>query len=153
MTMRPASPDDLERVATLTAAAYRPYTELFGAPPIPVTEDYTPRIVRGEVWLREVGGETAGLVVVKRHSDHLLLFSIAVSPAFQGGGHGLAMLHWLEAKAREWAQPQIRLYTNALMERNIALYSAFGFQETGRRPNPSRPGWTLVDMAKQINAA
>ena len=153
MTMRLASPDDLEMVATLTAAAYRPYTELFGAPPIPVTEDYTPRIERGEVWLREVGGETAGLVVVERHSDHLLLFSIAVSPAFQGGGHGLAMLHWLEAKAREWAQPQIRLYTNALMERNIALYSAFGFQETGRRPNPSRPGWTLVDMAKQINAA
>ena len=153
MTMRPASPDDLERVATLTAAAYRPYTELFGAPPIPVTEDYTPRIERGEVWLREVGGETAGLVVVERHSDHLLLFSIAVSPAFQGGGHGLAMLHWLEAKAREWAQPQIRLYTNALMERNIALYSAFGFQETGRRPSPYRPGWTLVDMTKEIDAA
>ncbi|MBB3645518.1 GNAT superfamily N-acetyltransferase [Rhizobium sp. BK619] len=109
--MKPASPDDLERVATLTAAAYRPYTELFGAPPIPVTEDYMPRIERGEVWLREVGGETAGLMVVERHSNHLMLFSIAVSPAFQGGGHGLAMLHWLEGKAREWAQPEIRLYT------------------------------------------
>ncbi|MBB5664623.1 GNAT family N-acetyltransferase [Rhizobium leguminosarum] len=139
MTMRLASPDDLERVATLTAAAYRPYTELFGAPPIPVTEDYTPRIERGEVWLRDVGGETAGLTVVERHSNHLMLFSVAVSPAFQGGGHGLAMLHWLEGKAREWAQPEIRLYTNALME--------------GRRPNPYRPGWTLVDMTKQIRAA
>ncbi|MBB3744116.1 hypothetical protein FHX10_003615 [Rhizobium sp. BK591] len=86
--MRPASPDDLEMIATLTAAAYRPYTELFGAAPIPVTEDYAPRIERGEVWLREVGDETAGLVVVEQHSDHLMLFSIAVSPAFQGGGHG-----------------------------------------------------------------
>ena len=112
-----------------------------------------PRIERGEVWLREVGSETAGLVVVERHSSHLMLFSIAVSPAFQGSGHGLTMLHWLEGKAREWAQPEIRLYTNALMERNIALYSAFGFQETGRRPSPYRPGWTLVDMTKEIDAA
>ncbi|OHV24809.1 GNAT family N-acetyltransferase [Rhizobium sp. RMa-01] len=149
MTMRPASPDDLERVVTLTAAAYRPYTELFGAPPIPVTEDYAPRIERGEVWLREIGGEITALMVVERHSDHLMLFSIAVSPAFQGAGHGLAMLNWLERKAREWAQPEIRLYTNALMERNIALYGAFGFQETGRRPNPYRPGWMLEHDAEK----
>ncbi|MBY3173492.1 GNAT family N-acetyltransferase [Rhizobium leguminosarum] len=153
MTMRPASPDDLETIATLTSAAYRPYSELFGAPPMPVTEDYTPRIERGEVWLCEIGGQTAGLVVVEQHSNHLMLFSIAVSPGFQGAGHGLAMLRWLEGKAREWAVPEIRLYTNARMERNIALYSAFGFQETGRRPSPYRPGWTLVDMTKEIDAA
>ncbi|MGO7522774.1 GNAT family N-acetyltransferase, partial [Rhizobium brockwellii] len=77
-----------ETIATLTAAAYRPYSELFGAPPRPVTEDYAPRIDRGEVWLREIGGQTAGLVVVEQQSDHLMLFSIAVSPAFQGAGHG-----------------------------------------------------------------
>ncbi|RUM02138.1 GNAT family N-acetyltransferase [Rhizobium chutanense] len=153
MTMRLASPDDLQTIATLTAAAYRPYTELLGAPPIPVTEDYAPRIDLGEVWLREIGGDAAGLVVIERHADHLMLFSIAVSPAFQDGGHGLAMLRWLEGKAQEWAVPEIRLYTNARMERNIALYRAFGFQETGRRPSPYRPGWTLVDMVKEIDAA
>ena len=151
--MRLASRDDLQTIMTLTAAAYLPYTELFGAPPVPVTEDYAPRIERGEVWLRETGDETAGLVVVEQHPDHLMLFSIAVSPAFQGAGHGLAMLNWLDDKAREWAVPEIRLYTNARMERNVALYRAFGFQETGRRPNPYRPGWTLVDMAKEIVAA
>ncbi|MBX5045359.1 GNAT family N-acetyltransferase [Rhizobium lentis] len=153
MTMRLASPDDLETIAALTAAAYRPYTELFGAPPIPVTEDYGPRIQRGEVWLRQASGEAAGLVVLERHRDHLMLFSIAVSPSFQGAGHGLVMLNWLEGKAREWVLPEIRLYTNALMERNIALYSACGFQETGRRPNPYRPGWVLVDMTKEMVAA
>jgi len=55
-------------------------------------------------------------------------------------------------KAREWETPEMRLYTNARMERNIALYSAFGFQETGRRPNPYRPGWTVVDMTKKVGA-
>lgn len=150
--MRLATIADLPAVVALTTTAYQPYTDLFGYPPIPVTEDYEPRIERGEVWLRETDGGVAGLSVVERHTDHLMLFSIAVSPDFQGAGHGAAMLRWLEDKAREWETPEMRLYTNARMERNIALYSAFGFQETGRRPNPYRPGWTIVDMTKKVGA-
>ncbi|TIT50241.1 MAG: GNAT family N-acetyltransferase, partial [Mesorhizobium sp.] len=49
-----------------------------------------------------------------------------------------------------WGLPEVRLYTNAKMERNIALYKEYGFHETGRRPNPYRPGWTIVDMAKTV---
>lgn len=148
--MRLAKTADLPTVAALTTAAYQPYTDLFGYPPIPVTEDYAPRIARSEVWLRDADDAVAGLSVIERHADHLMLFSIAVSPDFQGAGHGVAMLRWVEDTAREWNVPEIRLYTNARMERNIALYSAFGFQETGRRPNPYRPGWTIVDMAKKV---
>lgn len=152
MTMRLATIADLPAVVALTTAAYQPYTDLFGTPPIPVTEDYGPRIERGEVWLSETGGALAGLSVVERHADHVMLFSIAVSPHFQGAGHGAAMLAWLEDRARDWEVPEVRLYTNARMERNIALYGAFGFQETGRRPNPYRPGWTIVDMMKKVGA-
>ncbi|MBB3544363.1 ribosomal protein S18 acetylase RimI-like enzyme [Rhizobium sp. BK176] len=150
--LRAASLDDLQAVEALTAEAYAPYTRLLGRPPIPVTEDYAPRIERGEVWLREVLGGLAGLAVIERHPDHVMLFSVAVSPKFQGGGHGLAILRWVEATAREWQLPEVRLYTNARMERNIALYRAFGFQETGRRENPHRPGWVIVDMAKHVDA-
>ena len=149
--LRAASLDDLQAVEALTGEACAPYTRLLGRPPIPVTEDCTPRIGRGEVWLRAVQGELAGLAVVERHLDHVMLFSIAVAPRFQGGGHGLAILRWVEETAREWSLPEVRLYTNARMERNIALYRAFGFQETGRRENPHRPGWVIVDMAKQIS--
>jgi len=150
--LRAASLDDLQAVEALTAEAYAPYTRLLGRPPIPVTEDYAPRIERGEVWLREVLGGLVGLAVIERHPDHVMLFSVAVSPKFQGGGHGLAILRWVEATAREWQLPEVRLYTNARMERNIALYRAFGFQETGRRENPHRPGWVIVDMAKHVDA-
>lgn len=153
MTMRLATIADLPVVVALTTAAYQPYTDLLGYPPIPVREDYAPRIERGEVWLREAGGTVAGLSVVEHHADYVMLFSIAVPPDFQGAGHGVAMLRWLEDKAREWGKPEMRLYTNARMERNIALYSAFGFQETGRRPNPYRPGWTIVDMTKKVDGA
>ncbi|MBA1140460.1 GNAT family N-acetyltransferase [Mesorhizobium neociceri] len=148
-----AHPDDLPAVVALTAAAYAPYTAVLGAPPIPVTEDYAPRIERDEVWLLESGPEPAGLIVIERHPDHAMIFSVAVSPAFQGKKLGSALLDFAEEQARSWGVPEVRLYTNSLMERNIAIYTAYGFHETGRRPNPYRPGWTVVDMAKPVGEA
>ncbi len=149
--IRLAGLDDRRSIEVLTEAAYRPYTELFDAPPIPVTEDYRPHIEAGSVWLLESGGELAGVIVLETESDHLMIFSVAVSPRFQGRGFGVRLLRLAEEQAKAAHLPEVRLYTNARMEKNIALYSAFGFTETGRRPNPVRPGWTLVDMAKRVD--
>lgn len=148
-----AEPQDLEAVRSLTEAAYRPYTALLGAPPLPVTTDYAPRIAAGEVWLlrRDPFG-LAGLLVLELHEDHGLIYSVAVAPAFQGQGHGIRLLRHAEELVRAAGPREIRLYTNARMERNIALYQSFGYRETGRRPNPHRPGWFLVDMAKPLLA-
>jgi ribosomal protein S18 acetylase RimI-like enzyme len=151
--MRLGRPEDLAAVVALTTDAYAPYTPIFGAPPIPVTEDYAPRIDRGEIWLLEEGAELAGLIVLERHPDHSLIFSVAVAPAFQGKKLGIKLLDFAEEQARSWGVPEVRLYTNSRMERNIALYAAYGFRETGRRANPYRPGWTLVDMAKPVDRA
>jgi ribosomal protein S18 acetylase RimI-like enzyme len=73
-----------------------------------------------------------------------------VAPEFQGQGHGITLLKLAETMAADAGVGEVRLYTNARMERNIALYTAFGFRETGRRPNPYRPGWVIVDMAKTM---
>lgn len=151
MTIRRALAGDLHTVVSLTEAAYAPYTALLGAPPIPVTEDYAPRIEGGEVWVLENGGGLAGLITLERHDDHAMIFSVAVSPDFQGKGFGIALLKHADELTRLWGLPEVRLYTNARMERNIALYLAYGFHETGRRPNPYRPGWVLVDMAKSVH--
>lgn len=151
--MRLARSDDLSAIVSLTTAAYAPYTALFGTPPIPVTEDYAPRIEEGEVWLLEDGSELAGLIVLERHDDHAMIFSVAVSPAFQGRKLGIRLLDFADAQTRSWGLPEVRLYTNSRMARNIALYAAFGYREMGRRPNPYRPGWVLVDMAKPVDVA
>jgi len=103
--------------------------------------------------LLEEDSELAGLIVLERHADHAMIFSVAVAPAFQGKKLGIALLDFAEDKARLWGLPEVRLYTNSRMERNIALYSAYGYRETGRRPNPRRPGWTVVDMAKPVDKA
>ncbi|MER8573998.1 GNAT family N-acetyltransferase [Mesorhizobium sp. M1338] len=131
MTIRRALAGDLQTVVSLTEAAYTPYSALFGASPIPVTEDYAPRIARGEVWLLESGGEMAGALTVERHDDHAMIFSVAVAPAFQGKGLGIALLKHADEQTGLWRLPEVRLYTNARMERNIALYLAYGFHETG----------------------
>ena len=151
--MRLARAEDLAAIVALTEAAYAPYKAVLDAPPIPVTEDYAPRIAQGEVWLLESGNELAGLIALERHPDHAMIFSVAVSPAFQGKGFGIKLLKHADEQARLWGLPEVRLYTNAKMERNIALYLAYGYRETGRRPNPYRPGWVLVDMAKPVDKA
>ncbi|WP_296743660.1 GNAT family N-acetyltransferase [Mesorhizobium sp.] len=151
--MRLARPDDLPAIVALTTEAYAPYTAAFGTPPIPVTEDYAPRIERGEAWLLEDGPELAGLIVLERHDDHAMIFSVAVSPAFQGRKLGIRLLDFADERTRSWGLPEVRLYTNSRMERNIALYAAYGYRETGRRANPYRPGWTLVDMVKPVDKA
>lgn len=151
--MRLARPDDLAGIVALTTEAYAPYTAIFDAPPIPVTEDYGPRIGRGEVWLLQEGSDLAGLIVLERHADHAMIFSVAVSPAFQGRKLGIRLLDFADKQARSWGVPEVRLYTNSRMERNIALYTAYGFRETGRRAHPYRPGWIVVDMAKPVGQA
>ncbi|RVD73522.1 MAG: GNAT family N-acetyltransferase [Mesorhizobium sp.] len=153
MTFREALAADLPAVVALTTAAYAPYTALLGAPPMPVTEDYAPRIERGEVWLLEGGAELAGLIVLERHADHVMIFSVAVSPAFQGKKLGIALLDFADEQTQSWGLPEVRLYTNSRMERNIALYTAYGFRETGRRAHPYRPGWIVVDMVKPVDQA
>ncbi|MGB3415899.1 MAG: GNAT family N-acetyltransferase [Mesorhizobium sp.] len=149
--MRKAVSDDLHAVVTLTDLAYAPWTPLLGAPPVPVTEDYAPRIERGEVWLREEGADTTGLVVLERHADHAMVFSLVVPPAFQRRGLAIALLRWSEEQARDWGVPETRLFASSKMERNLAIYARYGFHETGRGPHPYRQGWTIVNMAKPVD--
>lgn len=150
-TIQQAEAGDFEVVRDLTIAAYEPYTALFGAPPMPVTEDYAPRIAAGEVWLLRDGGDIVGLMVVEPHADHFLIYSIAIRPDRKGQGHGSFLLDWVERRARNAKVAELRLFTNARMTRNISLYAANGYLETSRHPNPKRADITQVNMAKPLS--
>ncbi|ABQ30272.1 MULTISPECIES: GNAT family N-acetyltransferase [Acidiphilium] len=150
-SIRAAGEADLAAVARITAAAYGPYVAEFGAPPVPMTDDHAARIARGETFLAEIAHDPVGLVSLELHDDHALVFSVAVDPPSQGRGLAGALLRFAETRARGAGRRELRLYTNARMTRNIAIYLAHGFRETGRRPHPHRAGWTLVDMAKTLD--
>ena len=144
--MRQANAADEALVRAISLAAYRDYEKLMGALPIPAVEDYAPRIAAGEVWLL---GED-GVLVIERHPDHAMIYSVAVHPKRHGAGLGRILLNAAERMAASWGVPELRLYTNALMTLNMAIYAKRGFVETGRRPHPRRASFTIVDMAKPI---
>ena len=145
--MRLAQPADLALVTAISHDAYAGYEPLLGILPMPAQEDYAPRIAAGQVWLL---GE-AGVLVFERHPDHALIYSVALRPAAQGQGQGRLLLDHAEALAA--GLPELRLYTNALMTRNIALYTRRGFVETGRGPHPHKAALTVVFMTKRLDAA
>lgn len=149
--IRLAQASDLDTVVALTNEAYAVYRTVLDGPPIPVTEDYGPHIAKGNVWLLELEGKPAGLIVIETGSDHLLIFSVAVADAFQGRGLGGRLMAWAETLAKNTGFDTLRLYTNARMTRNIAIYQGMGYREIGRRANPKRPGWIAVDMEKRLS--
>lgn len=149
--MRLAEERDLATVEALTRAAYAHYVPLLGREPLPMTDDYRPRIAAGEVWLLEESGEAVGLLVLEENGESLTIFSVAVRPEHQSAGLGCRLLAFAEDEARRRGFTTLHLYTNA-MARNIAIYRRYGFEETGRSANEKRPGWIRVDMEKTLAA-
>jgi ribosomal protein S18 acetylase RimI-like enzyme len=82
--------------------------------------------------------------------DTLLIYSVAIDPAYQRHGLGRRLLAWAEQQAQQAGYAHIRLFTNALMESNIALYGRLGYVETRREPFNNL---TIVHMRKQVSYA
>jgi ribosomal protein S18 acetylase RimI-like enzyme len=149
--IRRAGPEDVKTVQRISADSYiRAYMAVLGTIPKPATEDYEPRIEKGEVWILEIEGEPTGIAVLEENTDHLLIYSIAVKPDAQGRGYGRALLDFADQRAIEIGLDEVRLYTNEQMKRNLMLYGRHGFVEVRTRPHPSRPGQVLVDMVRKL---
>ena len=149
---RRATAADLDTVRRITLAAYAEYDAVLDQAPLPVSEDYGPLIAAGAVWLVARDGSDIAVAVLEPGPDHLLIFSLAVLPEARGG-IGRFLLEFAEEHARAAGLPEVRLYTNERMTRNIGIYRQAGYRETGRMPNPKRPGWISVHMAKRIELA
>ncbi len=152
-TARLADPSDLGLVQSLTYAAYRPYVTLLGGEPLPMTDDYAARIAARQVSILSSHGTPVGVMVLEPEPDTLLIVSLALHPAHQRQGFGRWMLDYAENHARAAGLHELRLYTNAKLERNLAIYRQAGFQEVGRRLHHGRTGWMLVDMARPVRSS
>ena len=150
--IRNAEPSDLAVVQQISADAYiGAYVAVLGYIPQPAEEDYSTRIARHDVWIIERDGHAVGVAVLEARPDHLLVYSIAVRPTEQRRGYGRALLVFADQRAAAIGVPEIRLFTNIRMKRNIALYRRHGYAEVGTRPHPSRSGQFVVDMARRAN--
>ena len=150
--IRNAEPSDLAVVQQISAEAYiAAYVPVLGYIPQPAEEDYNTRIARREVWLIERDEHAVGVAVLEERPDHLLVHSIAVRPTEQRRGYGRALLGFADRRAVAIGVPEIRLFTNTRMKRNIALYRRHGYVEIGVRPHPNRSGQSVLDMARRAN--
>ena len=130
--IRPASLADEAAVRGVVAAAYLPYVASIGVRPGPLDDDYGDLIRQRQVWLLEDGGRTCAILVLSPETEAMLLSNVAVDPACQGRGFGRQLIDFAEARAREAGFYLIRLYTNAAMAGNVALYQRLGYHETHR---------------------
>lgn len=148
MTIRPARPDDVEAVRQIVRAAYGHYVARLGKPPGPMLDDYGRRVADRQAWVLEDEGRPAGVLILEDGDGSLLLDNLAVLPATQGRGYGRALIAFAEEEARRRGYAEIRLYTNALMTENLALYGRLGFHETG---HVAEKGYERVYMAKALS--
>ncbi|WP_405782021.1 GNAT family N-acetyltransferase [Streptomyces sp. NBC_00859] len=129
--IRPATAADVASVRAVTEAAYRPYTERIGVVPAPMEADHAADVAAGRVFV--TGDPVAGVLVLVRGAGHLLLESVAVAPDARGTGVGRRLLAFAEVYARRSGLGEVRLYTNALMRENQALYPRYGYELLERR--------------------
>ncbi|WP_193180107.1 GNAT family N-acetyltransferase [Nisaea sediminum] len=149
--VRPAVPGDLRRIAELTELSYRPWAEILGYPPFPVTADHAEYVSAGLTWLAEnEDGAIPALIEMELEPGAWGIFNVAVDPAFQGRGLGHLMLDFAEREGISRGFAAITLYTNRKMIRNIELYRRRGYAITAERENPKRPGHFIVDMKKKF---
>jgi len=150
VTICQASIGDAEIISSITDAAYAKYVPLMGRKPQPMTTDYRQVLAQHPVWMLRVDDRPAGVLVLMHEPDALLIYSVAIDPAYQKRGFGRRLLAWAEQEARQAGYSHIRLFTNALMEANIVLYTRLGYSETSREPFGEL---TIVHMRKPVQGA
>jgi len=150
--LRRAGPADVDALNALARIAYAIYLPVIGREPMPMAVDWRTLFGEQEIWLidgPEEGHALASLALQVK-PDHLVIWSVAVQPAHQHRGIGRRLLAFAETRARELGLPEIRLFTNIKMTRNIALYESLGYAETEREPLPDR---VILHMSKRLAAS
>jgi ribosomal protein S18 acetylase RimI-like enzyme len=145
--VRLANAPDAPRVREIVGSAYRSYIPRIGKRPGPMLDDYAKRIADAQVWVLDLAGTVVGILVLEESPDGFLLDNIAVAPEHQGEGHGRTLLQFAEHEALRRGWREIRLYTNAAMTENVALYGRIGYVEVARI---AEKGFDRVYMAKPL---
>jgi GNAT superfamily N-acetyltransferase len=152
MGIRLAEDADRAAVETIVRAAYEPWVQVIGEPPLPLVADYGELIAHERVHVLENGGspENGGIdaVIVLEVMDGVMLVdNVAVRPGRQGRGLGRRLMAFAEFRARSLGLLALRLYTNEKMISNISLFESLGYRETERK---SINGRHVVHMRKEL---
>ena len=130
LDIRLADYSDASWLSDCTREAYAVYIPVLGREPMPMTIDYKKAIDEYEVWIAESHKERVGLLMLEIHTDHTVIYSVAVQPAHARQGVGRVLLNHAEEITKLYGHRLIRLYTNERMERNIGIYRRLGYVDS-----------------------
>ncbi len=147
--IRAARAGDAGRIGEIARAAYAKYVPRIGCAPAPMVADFAAEIAAGRVAVIEAGGAVEGYLIAWPEADAYFIDNIAVDPAAQRRGLGRRLMDHATRAARRWGLSAIRLYTNAAMTENLALYGRMGFVETHRA---IEQGFDRVFMVRALAA-
>jgi ribosomal protein S18 acetylase RimI-like enzyme len=148
--VRRATAEDADKLAALARAAYARHVPIIGREPMPMAADWAKLLSEQEIWIVDgPTGEAMASLALDIRTDHLMIWSVAVAPTHQQRGLGRRLMAFAETRARALQRAELRLFTNARMEGNIALYRRLGYDETRREQLSDR---VLVHMSKAVGA-
>jgi ribosomal protein S18 acetylase RimI-like enzyme len=130
--IRGATADDAARMRAIARAAYAKYVPRIGREPSPMVAEYEAAVAANQAVVIEAAGSVRGYMIAWPEPDAYFIENIGVDPDYQGGGLGRCLIDHAVAEADRLGLPALRLYTNALMSENLAMYAHIGFIETHR---------------------
>jgi ribosomal protein S18 acetylase RimI-like enzyme len=133
----------------IALAAYAKYVPRIGREPSPMVADYEAAVAANHAVVIEAAGRIRGYMIAWPEPDAYFIDNIGVDPQLQGGGLGRCLIDHAVSQAHRLRLPALRLYTNALMSENLAMYAHIGFVETHRALEKGfhrvYMRWTLAD--------
>ena len=110
--------------------------------------DFPKLIAAGQVWVAEVNGQVAGVLVQYETQEGFYIDTVAALPALQGTGLGRALLVFAEGEAKQRGFRSLYLCTNVKMTENQLLYPKIGYVEYARKLDQ---GYDRVFYRKQLS--
>lgn len=128
MKVRPARPEDVERLKRILRAAYSPFLEDLGDAPPPLMQDVAADIAAGDCLV--AANPPLGFAIVRTSPGKAHLENLAVDPAAQRGGIGRALVAAAEAQALAAGAKRLTLATHPAMTATRGFYAHLGYNET-----------------------
>jgi ribosomal protein S18 acetylase RimI-like enzyme len=159
--LRRARPDDLAAVGEATVAAYAPFVEGRNDPYLDKLRDAAARDREAELWVAVAADDRTVLGSVTlcpggspwrevARGDEGEFRMLAVDPAAQGQGVGLALVRHCLDRFREQGAPAVVLSSLVEMSAAHRLYARLGFERLPERDWSPLPGVDLICFRTEL---
>ena len=100
--------------------------------------------------LAQLGDEIVGCLRFQREVGFLKVRRVAVHPAYQRQGIGMALISWAHAYARDLDYSEVRVGVRLKLPGNIRFYEQLGYRVIAEHRHPGYAEVTWVEMAKGV---